>query len=117
PGPPMGANTRLSFRYWLQSTDTLRVQIYSLTKNYHRFLALMNLPQRSWQSAAVDMTQARRPDGSGGPLAGDERIDDIQFYIAPDAELLIDDIVLYDAAASSPSPPPGGGEGRGEEAL
>jgi hypothetical protein len=98
PGPPMGANTRLSFRYWLQGTDTLRVQIYSLTKNYHRFLTLTNLPQGSWQSAAVDMTQARRPDGSGGPLAEDERIDDIQFYVMPDAELLIDDIVLYDAA-------------------
>ena len=98
PGPPMGANTRLSFRYWLQGTDTMRVQIYSLTKNYHRFLTLTNLPQGSWQSAAVDMTQARRPDKSGGPLAEDERIDDLQFYIAPDAELLIDDIVLYDAA-------------------
>ena len=98
PGPPMGANTRLSFRYWLQGTKTLSVQIYSLTKNYHRFLTLTNLPQGSWQSATVDMTQARRPDGSGGPLAEDERIDDIQFYIAPKAELLIDDIVLYDAA-------------------
>ncbi len=97
PGPPMGANTRLSFRYWLRGTDTLRVQIYSLTRNYHRFLTLANLPQGSWQSATVDMTQARRPDRSGGPLAEDERIDDIQFYIAPDAELLIDDIVLYDA--------------------
>jgi hypothetical protein len=44
------------------------------------------------------MTEARRPDGSGGPLAEDERIDDIQFYTDPDAELLVDDIVLYDAA-------------------
>jgi hypothetical protein len=115
PGPPMGANTRLSFRYWLHGTDTLRVQIYSLSKGYHRFLMLTNLPQGSWQSAAVDITQARRPDGSGGPLAEDERIDDIQFYIAADAELLIDDIVLYDAgSASSPSPPRSGGEGRGE---
>lgn len=43
------------------------------------------------------MTRARRPDGSGGPLSTDERIDDIQFYIAPGAELLIDDIVLYEA--------------------
>jgi len=98
PGPPMGANTRLSFRYWLQGIDTLRVQIYTLSKGYHRWLTLTNLPQGSWQSATVDMTQARRPDGSGGALAEDERIDDIQFYIAPDAELLIDDIVLYDAA-------------------
>jgi hypothetical protein len=98
PGPPMGANTRLSFRYWLDRTDTLRVQIYSLSKGYHRFLLLTNLPQRAWHSATVDMTEARRPDGSGGPLAEDERIDDIQFYVTPQADLLIDDIVLYEAA-------------------
>jgi len=100
PGPPMGPNTRLSFRYWLDGADTLRAQIYSLSKGYHRFLTLTNLPQRAWQSTTVDMTDARRPDGSGGPLAQDERIDDIQFYVAPDAELLIDDIMLYEAAPS-----------------
>jgi hypothetical protein len=99
PGPPMGPNTRLSFRYWLDGTDSLRAQIYSLSKGYHRFLTLTNLPQRVWQSTTVDMMDARRPDGSGGPLSEDERIDDIQFYVAPDAELLIDDIVLYEASA------------------
>ncbi|MGH7174697.1 MAG: nucleoside hydrolase [Gemmataceae bacterium] len=98
PGPPMGGKTRLSFRYWLQGTDTLRVQIYSLVKNYHRYLALTGLPQGRWQSATVDMTQCRRPDGSGGPLSAGERIDDIQFYVDPAAELLIDDIVLYEAS-------------------
>jgi hypothetical protein len=86
PGPPMGSRTRLSFRYWLSGTDSLRVQIYSLSNGDHRFLTLAHLPQGSWQSAAVDMTQARRPDGSGVPLAEDERIDDLQFYIAPDAQ-------------------------------
>jgi len=105
PGPPMGANTRLSFRYWLQGTDALRVQIYSLSKGYHRFLTLTNLPQGSWQTAAVDMTQARRPDGRGGPLSEDERIDDIQFYITPEAELLIDDIVLYESAPAGEARP------------
>lgn len=98
PGPPMGANTRLSFRYWLKGTPNLRVQIYSLTNNYHRYLLLTDLPQERWVAAAVDMTEARRPDGSGGPLSADERIDDIQFYIPRDAEMLIDDIVLYEAA-------------------
>ena len=83
PGPPMGKNTRLSFRYWLKGTDTLRVQIYSLTNGYHRYLSLTGLPQGRWQSATVDMTQCRRPDGSGGPLSEDERIDDIQFYVDP----------------------------------
>ncbi len=41
----------------------------------------------------------RRPDGTGGPLSADERIDDIQFYIDPRADLLIDDVILYEAAA------------------
>jgi inosine-uridine nucleoside N-ribohydrolase len=98
PGPPMGKHTRLSFRGKLQGTDALRVQIYSLSKGYHRHLTLTGLPQGKWQALTVDMTGARRPDGSGGPLSEDERIDDIQFYADPDAELLIDDIVLYDAA-------------------
>lgn len=98
PGPPMGPNTRLSFRYWLKGTGTLRVQIYSLSNNYHRHLTLTNLTQGIWQSATVDMTHARRPDGTGGPLAGDERIDDVQFYVTPDVELFIDEIVLYEAA-------------------
>lgn len=97
PGPPMGDHTRLSFRYWLAGTDQIRVQIYSLSNGYHRRLLLKNLPQKEWQAMTVDMTRLRRPDGSGGPLSADERIDDIQFYISPDAELLIDDIVLYDA--------------------
>jgi len=98
PGPPMGKQPRLSFKYWLKGTDTLRVQIYSLSNGYHRYLSLSKLPQEKWESATVDMTAARRPDGSGGPLSENERIDDIQFYVDPRAELLIDDIVLYDAA-------------------
>ena len=98
PGPPVGPNTRLSFRCWLQGTGTLRVQIFSLTNNYHRHLTLTDLPQGRWAAATVDMTQALRPDGSGGPLSENERIDDIQFYVDPPAELIIDDIVLYDAA-------------------
>ncbi len=98
PGPPMGPNTRLSFRYWLKGTSALRVQIYSLTNGYHRHLVLTGLPQEKWQPATVDMTVARRPDGTGGPLSENERIDDIQFYADPSAELIIDDIFLYDAA-------------------
>jgi purine nucleosidase len=98
PGPPMGKNTRLSFRYKLHGSDRLRVQLYSLTNGYHRYLSLAELPNDKWSAATVDLTQMRRPDGSGGPLSENERIDDIQFYVDPRAELLIDDIVLYDLA-------------------
>jgi purine nucleosidase len=105
PGPPMGPNTRLRFKYKLTGTDTLRVQLYSLTKGYHRYLSLTKLEQGKWLDGCVAMTQLRRPDGTGGPLAQDERIDDIQFYVDPRAELLIDDVILYDAAAEGEKRP------------
>lgn len=105
PGPPMGKNTRLTFRYWLQGSNTLRVQIYSLTNGYHRQLVLKGLAESTWESATVDMTVARRPDGTGGPLSEGERIDDVQFYCEPTAELIIDNIVLYEAAAPGEKQP------------
>jgi purine nucleosidase len=105
PGPPMGPNTRLKFRYKLVGTDTLRVQLYSLTNGYHRYLSLTGLAQGQWLDGCVDMTQMRRPDGTGGPLAENERIDDIQFYVDPRATVLIDNIVMYDAAPPTETRP------------
>lgn len=105
PGPPMGKNTRLSFRYKLTGTDKMRVQLYSLTNGYHRYLSLEGLPQNEWKHGAVDMTDMRRPDGTGGPLAIDERIDDIQFYLDPKADVIIDDVVLYEAADDKETKP------------
>jgi purine nucleosidase len=105
PGPPMGKNTRLTFRYKLIGTDHLRVQLYSLSNGYHRYLSVKGVPQNEWRTGTVDMTQMRRPDGTGGPLSENERIDDIQFYVDPRAEVLIDDVVLYDAAAEGEKRP------------
>lgn len=98
PGPPVVSNSRLRFKYKLGGTDTIRVQLYSLTNGYHRYLSISGLEQGKWLDGCVDLTQMRRPNGSGGPFTKGERIDDIQFYVDPRAELLIDDIVLYDAA-------------------
>ncbi len=105
PGPPMGKNTRLGFRVWLKGTDRLRVQIYSLTNGYHRHLTLTGLTQEKWLTLTVDMTKCRRADGSGPPLGENERIDDIQFYTDPGVELLIEDIILYDAAVAEEKRP------------
>jgi purine nucleosidase len=105
PGPPMGKQPRLKFRYWLKGTDTMRVQIYSLTNGYHRCLRLKGLPQEQWQWGTVDMTEVRKPDGSGGPLSENERIDDIQFYVDPRAEVIIDSMVLYDAPVAEEKRP------------
>lgn len=105
PGPPMGPHTRLKFRYKLSGTDAIHVQLYSLTNGYHRHLFVSGLEQGKWLDGCVDMTQMRRPDGTGGPLSADERIDDIQFYTDPRAELLIDDIILYESAKEGETRP------------
>ncbi|HZZ81726.1 MAG TPA: hypothetical protein VFE62_24710, partial [Gemmataceae bacterium] len=105
PGPPMGKRPHISFRYYLKGTDVLRVQLYSLTNGYHRCLMLKGLEQGKWLEGCVDMRDARKPDGTGGPLSENERIDDIQFYCDPRAELLVDDIVLYDAADAKETRP------------
>jgi len=105
PGPPMGKKPHLSFRYYLKGTDVLRVQIYSLTNGYHRCLTLKGLEQGKWLEGNVDMRGARKPDGAGGPLSENERIDDIQFYCDPRAEMLIDNIILYDAAVENEKRP------------
>lgn len=105
PGPPMGPKTRLSFRYKLTGTDVLRVQLYSLTNGYHRYLSLHGVEQGKWLSGCVDMTDMRKPDGTGGPLAENERIDDIQFYVPASANVVIDDVVLYDAAVEGEKRP------------
>jgi len=105
PGPPMGPNTRLRFKYKVTGTDTIRVQLYSLTNGYHRYLSVSGLEQNKWLEGCVDMTQMQRPDGSNRGLGVDERIDDIQFYIDPRAELLIDDVLLYDASVESEKRP------------
>ena len=97
PGPPMGESTRLRFRYRLDGSRRLRVQIYSLSRGFHRALTLTELEEGRWQEITVDLTQARRPDGTGGALSSGERIDDLQFYTDPGAGLEIDGMVLYDA--------------------
>jgi inosine-uridine nucleoside N-ribohydrolase len=105
PGPPMGPNTRLRFKYKLTGTDTIRVQLYSLTHGYHRYLSVCGLEQNKWLDGCVDMTQLQRPDGTNRGLGENERIDDIQFYVDPRAELLIDDVVLHDAAKEGETRP------------
>jgi competence ComEA-like helix-hairpin-helix protein len=99
PTPSMGKHSRLTFRCRLKGADNLRVQVQSLTRGYHRHLVVNDLTQDRWHDITLDLTQARRLDGGGGPLAENERIGDLQFYTDALADLLVDDVVVYDAAA------------------
>ncbi|MFO0867009.1 MAG: hypothetical protein U0744_20605 [Gemmataceae bacterium] len=63
------------------------------------------MPQETWTDYTVGMTQMRpAPTVAEGHLAK-QRIDDDQFYVPPDAELKIDDILLYDEAAEGEQRP------------
>ena len=104
PGPPMGPNTRLCFKYKLHGTSMLRVQLYSLTNGYHRYLSVKDWSRTNGRRHGGHDADAP-PRRQRRPAVADERIDDIQFYIDPRAELLIDDIVLYDAAAEDEKRP------------
>lgn len=105
PGPPLGAHPRLNFRYWIAGDDRLHVQIFSLTREINRELMLTNLAQRRWEPVSVDVTDLRSSAGNGGSFAEGERIDDLQFYVNSKADLLIDDIVLFEAAPETEKQP------------
>lgn len=97
PSPMVGPNPRLTFRYKLNGTDQIRIQIHSLSQRIHRSLTLNQLPEMGWHRATVDLSQMKLPDGSGEVISADELIGYIQFYIDPQAELLIDEVILHEA--------------------
>ncbi|MBI4606579.1 MAG: hypothetical protein HY721_31845, partial [Planctomycetes bacterium] len=62
---------------------------------------LTGLEEGAWRDAKVDFTRdGRRNDGSGGAFAAGNLVDDLFFFVEAadgrDAELHIDEVVLYD---------------------
>jgi len=102
PPKPVGEMTKLSFRYHLTGTSAMTVQIFDVTDMDNRQIRLSDLPQGIWQTATLNFTRdARRNDGSDTPFAAGHVVDDIFFFVSPDGDqdvdLLIDEVVLYDA--------------------
>jgi hypothetical protein len=103
PGPPMGGHTELRFKYWLKGRPAARPALQPVER-----LPPPSDPERT-ASRLLAAGQSRpdrdaRPDGSGGPLSEGERIDDIQFYADASAELIVDDLVLYEPLTVSLAP-------------
>ncbi len=102
PPRPVGAHTKLRFRYHLTGTSGMTVQIFDLTDRDNRHIRLSGLKGGSWNTVHLDFSSdARRNDGRTTPFAAGHIVDDIFFFVAPEAgadvELLIDEVVLYDA--------------------
>ena len=74
------------------------MQVQSVDRGDHRSLTLTDLPKERWESVTVDLTVARRNDGGGGPFTEGERLGAIQFYADAAADLILDNLLLYDAA-------------------
>lgn len=100
----VGARTKLRFRYHLRGTAKLTVQIFDVTDQDNRHIHLTDCLQGKWVTQYLDFTRdGRRNDGSDTPFAAGHMVDDIFFFVQPDdreqgVELLVDEVVLFDAA-------------------
>lgn len=101
PPKAVGARTKLRFRYHLKGTSSMQVQIFDLTDMDNRHVRLKDLKQGEWTFLHVDFTRdGKRNDGSDTPFAAGHKVDDIFFFVEAGAELLLDEVVLYDAITS-----------------
>lgn len=105
PPRPVGARTKLRFRYYLTGASALTVQVFDATDKDNRHVRLKGLARGKWATATVDFTaDGKRNDGSDTPFAAGHKVDDLFFFVAPegkgDVNLLVDEVVLYDAGAS-----------------
>ncbi|HUU29297.1 MAG TPA: hypothetical protein VM123_15960 [archaeon] len=102
PPQAVGESTKLRFRYFLVSSAGLQVQIFDLTDLDNRHIVLPETGQGAWHWSILDFTRdGIKNNGLQTPFEAGNLVDDIFFLPrqAPgkEAELLIDEVVLYDA--------------------
>lgn len=102
PAKPVGAHTKLRFRYHLTGASAMTVQVFDLTDGDNRHINLKGLKEGAWQWAILDFTKdARRNDGKDTPFAAGHKVDDIFFFVKPEGDkevqLYIDEVTLFDA--------------------
>ena len=99
PPKPVGARTRLRFRYHLNGASAITVQVFDATVRDNRHVQLRDLKQGEWATQYVDFTRdARRNDGTGNsPFAAGNLVDDLFFFLPESATLFVDEVVLFDA--------------------
>jgi hypothetical protein len=106
PPRPVGKHTKLRFRYHLTGASAMTVQIFDVTDNDNRHVRLKNLQKGKWATVYIDFTaDGKRNDGGNTPFAAGHKVDDLFFFVEPagkeKVQLLIDEVVLYDAGAAA----------------
>jgi hypothetical protein len=98
PPRPVGERTRLRFRYHVSGATEMTVQLFDATAQDNRHIRMKDLKQGAWAFTYLDFTRdSQRNDGSDGPLAAGNKVDDLFFFVEDaEAELFVDEVVLYD---------------------
>lgn len=109
PTAQVGQRTKLRFRCHLTGATELTVQIFDATDQDNRHVRLTGLKEGQWRTIYVDFTKdGRRNDGENSPFAAGHVVDDLFFFVEPakdsPVELLIDELVLFDAGEKEPAP-------------
>lgn len=108
PPRPVAARTKLRFRYHLTGANRMTVQMFDVTDQDNRHIEITDCRQGQWTTHYLDFTRdGRRNDGSQTPLTADHVIDDLFFFVKStnkaQQQLLIDEVVLFDAGESPPA--------------
>ena len=87
----LGAQTHLFFRYQLKGADTMQAALVHAKNNVHMSLDVKGLERDRWAETVVDFTKLAQQAGATA-----RHVDEIQFRLPAGAELLIDDLLLYE---------------------
>jgi len=106
PPRPVGAHTKLRFRYHLVGASAMTVQIFDATVQDNRHVRVSNLKQGAWTTAYVDFRDSRRNDGTPNSIfAAGNLVHDLFFFVTSErdemAALFVDEVVLFDAVAAN----------------
>jgi hypothetical protein len=107
PPRPVGAHTKLRFRYHLTGATSMTVQIFDATVQDNRHIRLDQLKQGEWTTLYLDLSRdARRNDGTANSnFTAGNLVDDLFFFVEGDsarmATLLVDEVVLFDAGKNN----------------
>jgi hypothetical protein len=103
PPRPVGATTKLRFRYHLTGATTMTVQIFDATAQDNRHVNLKDLKTNAWTTQYVNFSRDSRRNDSTSPslFAAGNKVDDLFFFVPsakPEAvELFVDEVTLFDA--------------------
>lgn len=98
----VGECTKLSFRYFQRNAQMLQVMIFDATVQDNRYIRLDDPVLDVWTTAVLNFTRdGIYNSGNRTLFKPGNRLDDIFFFpgfeLCEGTELLIDDVVLYDA--------------------